>query len=255
MLGMDPLIIAAALVDLAIGVETALAGAHGQRGSELAAGGGLAIAADRGLHLADRMAQRLGARRLGDEVQEAADLARPVDGRGRAAHHVDLRGVADRGGIGAPVLDQLEALEVVLRQGAADVELARHAIEAGRIAGGRYGHEVVDGLDAIALDGHVADQARRARRLDQRLLQAEDGGVGLALQKPRPVRGDDDLGRRRRGRAGFGGDGAGKADQGAAGASRQQPTAKRLRHSRPLGLAPHRLGSRSFLKLNSGVVS
>ena len=140
---------------------------------------------------------------LGDEVEEAAHLARTHDRVRRAPHHLHFGSVADGGGIGAAVLDPLEALEVVFSQGAAHVQRARHAVEAGRVAGGGDLHQFVDAGDAVAIQRGVADEGGRAGRLQKRFIEAEDRARRLLLDQPDLVGGDhhllDRFVRRRRG--------------------------------------------------------
>jgi hypothetical protein len=154
-LGMQAPVEALGIVDLAIGVDPAVGRAQLDRHGDLAGEVLLVIGPEGGGDLALGVGQEpsLVARRLGDEVQHAADLARAIDRGRRAAHDLDLGRPADRRGIGAAVLDPLEAAEIVLGQGAADVERARHAVEAGGVGSRRDGGQAVDGLDAVALSG------------------------------------------------------------------------------------------------------
>ena len=144
--GRDPPIEALGVLRLGEQVEAALRAAEVERDAALPVGQLLLVRADGqrdvAADLGDVLALHLPG--LGNEVELAADLARAVDGRRWAADDLDLGRVGDRRRIGAAVLDPLEAAEVVLRQGAADVERAGHAVETGRIGAGRDRRQVVD---------------------------------------------------------------------------------------------------------------
>ncbi len=193
MLGMDAVVVVVAVIDLCVEVDAAVMAAHAEGRPELAVDVPGVVSADAGLDLA-RWAREEGPMvalgRLGHEIQETADLARSVDRGGGATHHVDPRGVPQRGGVGPQVLDQLEALEVVLRISPADVERAGHAIEAGGEGARGDLDQIVDGLDAVALDRGVADQRRRAGGVQQGLVEAQDSVVRLPLEQADLVRGD-----------------------------------------------------------------
>jgi hypothetical protein len=133
-----------------------------------------------------------GAGRLGDEVEVAADLRGAVDGRCRAAHHVDAVAGADGGGVVAGVVDALHAAEVIFARCAANVEGACDAEEGLREGAWRQRDEVVDLGDDDLVQHLVADGRDRARRLDRGLAEAEHGFDPFGGQHLQAVRRDLD---------------------------------------------------------------
>ncbi len=120
LLRIDAMVETVAVIDVHIAVEAALDDAQRDRRTALGGDLLLIITASGDADVARRRGQIHGG--LGNEVQQAADLAGAVDGIGRATDDLDLRGVANGRRIGAPVLNALEALEIVLSQGAANIQ-------------------------------------------------------------------------------------------------------------------------------------
>ena len=209
MAGIDAVIVAVAVVHLGIGEHTPLGGAQLHRRAQIGGQALVVIAAALDLHVPGGPVEEavLPPGRLRGEVQEAPDLARSHGGRGRAPHHLDpVRGPQGRG-IGAPVLDPLEAAEIGLRQRAAQVHRPGDPVIAVGEGPRCHGHQIVDALHAIALQRLGAGEAGLAAGVQEGLVETEDRGVGLTLQQAGGILrrhghrlhgGRRDLGRRRR---------------------------------------------------------
>ncbi len=185
MVGVDAVIIAAAVLSLGIGVHPACGPAQAKRRAQLSREAREPVAADGRLHLAGGFGQEAlfdagGAR---DEVQGAAHLARPIEGARRAADDLHPFGGGKRGGVGAAVLHPLETAEVVFGQGPPQRERAGHAVIAVGEGAGRDGDQVVDGAHAVAVQGGAGGEARRPRSLEQGDGETEDRVAGAPLQQ------------------------------------------------------------------------
>ncbi len=185
----DALVVAVAVLGLAIDKNAAPRLAQGHGRAELTGDELLVVVADGGAHLPFRLGQEaaLVAGGLRDEIDQPPDLASAIDRGRRAAQDLDARGPADRSRIGPAVLHPLEAAEIVLGQGAANIQRPGHAVEAGGVGPWRDLGDAVQGQDAVSFQRHVTDEAGRAGRLDQRLGDAEHGLAGLPFQQARLV--------------------------------------------------------------------
>ena len=207
-LRVDPAVVARPGLRLDIEEGAAGQGAQVDGGGDLAVEHSVAVAPAARLGVA---AHRLRPAALrveggaGHDVEQAPDLAGSEHGRRRPANDVHALGRAQHGGVGAAVLDALEAVEVGLGQGAAHVQGARHAVVAVGEGARHHGDQVVHRARAVAIQRLRADEGGGAGRLQERQGQAEDGAGRAALQEARGVGGDHHLGDGGRGGGGRGG--------------------------------------------------
>ena len=191
MLRRDAVVEAAGILDLAIDIETAVGIAEAHRNTGLEAAVLLVIGPESARDLARHVGEVAGffrnLRGLGLEVHRAADLARTEIRRGRAAQNVHAGGGAERRLIGAAVFDALEAVEIGFGQKTAHIQRAFHTIERRGERARRHGGQVIDRRHAISVKRIVADECRRARRFEQRLVDTKKQVARLLLQQPRLV--------------------------------------------------------------------
>ncbi len=191
--GVDALVVEGGVVDLALR-RVALAVLAVGRGQAVLEAVGIAehagealLAARRGVPAAARLQlQRLGAALARDEVHHAAQRARPVQHRARAAHHLDAlhhRGIQAERRADFPVVGDLLAVEQdrgAPRFLAADA----HALQSGLSA---VGH-----LHAGHAAHHVGESVGRGAR-ELLAVDHADGLAGVEHDARRAPRGDDDF--------------------------------------------------------------
>ena len=114
-----------------------------------------------------------GAGGLRNEVEGAAHLAGPGNGRHRPADHVDAVTRADGRREVAVVVEPLDAAEVVLRGGAAHIQRAGDAEEGRGEGAGHEGDDVVDAGDVELVQELRADRTDGAGRLQDGLAETE----------------------------------------------------------------------------------
>jgi len=134
-------------------------------------------------HFAHRLVEvgaAFGARRLGNEIDVAADLGRAVDRRRRATHDVEAIRRGDGRGDVAGVIDPAHAAKIILARRAADIDGARDTEKRAGEGAGRQRGDVVEVADIEQIDQLGADAGQRAWGVLDAHLEAGDR-IGFAL--------------------------------------------------------------------------